>query len=364
MERIKTMNIAIFVPHQGCKNDCIFCNQKRITEKERVAENKLTSSEKEEIAKYIESCVATGSKKGIKNEYMEIAFFGGSFTGIEEDRQREYLEIANYYVIKEGLKGIRMSTRPDYITKEIMEFLRSYKVSAIELGVQSLHQDVMNAAKRNHSIEDVIHACQLIKEYDISLGLQIMLGLPEDTEEKLLETVQKIIELEPETLRIYPTLVLKDTELADDFYVGRYTALTLDKAVYYTARIIRKLKGSNIRIIRIGLQDNEGLRKKEHMLAGPYHPAFYELVRDRLVVERLEEIIEKQGVYDIVSFTVNRKTKQLIMGHKKEVYQFLRNKFQNELFIYVDQSFKDEVVKAVSSDGEVVTFSLDISSLL
>ena len=198
---MKNYRIPIFVPHLGCPHDCVFCNQKHITGQ---AAEVSADDAKEIINKYLSFIP--------EDAYTEIAFFGGSFTGIGLDKQSELLSVACEFLKSGKVQGIRCSTRPDCIDKKILDNLKKYRVTSIELGVQSSDDEVLKKSGRGHSFEDVRRACELIKKHQISLGLQMMLGLPGDTYEKALKTARDLISLKPDCVRIYPTLVVKDTD--------------------------------------------------------------------------------------------------------------------------------------------------------
>lgn len=279
---MSSMNIPIFIPHFGCPNGCVFCNQQKISGKDELDDEKT-------IRKLIESSIETSGDR----DAIEIAFFGGSFTGLEQHVQSAYLNIANEYVKKYNLRGIRLSTRPDYINQAVMEYLSDYPITAIELGVQSLDEDVLLQTKRNHTIQDVESAVVLIKKAGIELGLQMMIGLPGDTLEKSIASAKKIICFQPDTVRIYPTLVLQDTQLNNMFQRGKYTSLTVEEAVSWTSQILPLFIKAHIRILRVGLQANEGLNG-DVVITGPYHPAFKELVLDKMVYDELERLLLSQ----------------------------------------------------------------------
>lgn len=300
----KTMNIPIFIPHFGCPNDCVFCNQRKISGKDKL-------DDESQIRELIEESIRTAGERKI-----EIAFFGGSFTGLPKETQKQYLDLGKEYVERFHLQGIRMSTRPDYIYEEEMDFLSDYPISLIELGVQSLDEHVLRATKRNHSIEDVYKAVQLIKERKIGLGVQMMIGLPGDSKEKVVKTAEKLISMKPETVRIYPTLVIEDTELADMYREGSYNPLGLEGAVEQVAMIMPMFEEKNIQVIRVGLQDNEGLQNGGY-IAGPYHPAFKELVRDEIVYKKVMDKVKDYILETACELHCSGQLLQAFIGHKK-----------------------------------------------
>lgn len=276
------MIIPIFVPHEGCPNDCAFCNQRTISGKE-------SAPDIDGAKKIIEEYLKNGKAD-------QIAFFGGSFTGIDVKKQNEYLSLASEYV-KKGMAGsIRLSTRPDYIDEETVKRLVSYGVKNIELGAQSMDEEVLLKSKRGHSAKDVENAAEIILENDAVLGLQMMTGLPSDSEEKCLYTAKRFYELGAKETRIYPTVVLSGTLLAKMYESGEYKAQTIEEAVNVSAKLYRYFAENGIEILRIGLPDSEEL--KRNYIAGAYHPSLGEMVISRDIRNHLEkEITENTDVY-------------------------------------------------------------------
>ena len=292
------MIIPIFVPHEGCPNDCAFCNQRTIS-------GKAYAPDIKEARKVIEAHLESGEGKA-----KQIAFFGGSFTGIDLKKQNEYLSLALEYIKKGNVESIRLSTRPDYIDRETVERLISYGVKNIELGAQSMDDTVLSRSRRGHSSEDVEKAAEIISQSNAVLGLQMMTGLPFDNAEKCLYTARRFFELGARETRIYPTVVLRGTLLAQMYEEGEYKPQTIEEAVSISARLYRYFKDNGIEILRIGLPDGEDL--KENYIAGAYHPSLGEMVISRDVRNRLEKEIEKStDVYVnprfISKFNGNRK---------------------------------------------------------
>ena len=300
---MKHYNIPVFVPHRGCPNDCVFCNQKHIT-------GIIKDLTEQEIKDIVDEHLKTIPK----DAHKEIAFFGGSFTGIDMELQRKYLAVAYEYIKRGDVSGIRLSTRPDYINKEILNQLAEFGVRVIELGVQSMDADVLCASNRGHTGKDVEIASKLIREYGFSLGLQMMTGLPGDTDEKSEKTADKLIALSPDFVRIYPTLVIKDTELEKMYERGEYFPQKLEDAVNLAARLLRKFNEKNITVIRISLMTTDEISPGGKLVAGPFHSAFRELVESRIYYEDIKkEIKEKKDI--IVA--VNPSEISKVIGNKK-----------------------------------------------
>ena len=237
--------IPIFVPHLGCPNDCIFCNQKSIS-------GKTKQVTKDEVAKTIEYYLENIKEE---NAYKEVAFFGGSFTGIDIELQEELLSSAYEYVEQKKIDSIRISTRPDYINKEVLKRLKKYKVKTIELGVQSTNDYILKRAGRGHTFDDVKKASKLIRRSGFKLGHQMMVGLPESTRLDELNTAKELIKLKPKMVRIYPVLIIKNTKLEKEYEEGTYIPITLNQAVETCKELVYMFNKKKIDVIRIGLQN-------------------------------------------------------------------------------------------------------------
>jgi len=266
--------------------------------------------------------------------YVEIAFFGGSFTAIDSQKQTELLSLAAGYVEAGRVNAIRCSTRPDAIDEEVIGRALHYHMTAIELGVQSADDAVLRRCERGHSFEDVERAAELIRSAGISLGLQMMTGLPGDTPEGSIETAKKIAALKPDCVRIYPTLVMDGTRLADMYRNGEYRAQPLEEAVQTVSRIIRIFEENNIEILRIGLQTTDNVN--EHTVVGPYHPAFAELCYGRIQRDRIEEQICAVGLKNsILEIPAPANMVSKILGHKKENAKYFMEKYNIELKVRI-----------------------------
>lgn len=315
-------NIPIFIPHFGCGNECIFCDQRQITG------NKSTVDEAFIIGE-IESRLS-GIKDGGGD--VQIAFFGGSFTGIDRKTMILCLETAQKYIRNGVVSSIRISTRPDYISEEILDILACYGVKSIELGIQSLDDEVLRASKRGHKAEGSIAACRLIKsgKYKFSLTGQMMTGMYKSTREKDYETAEKMISLGIDSARIYPTIAIKGTELYSCYLSGRYTPMTVEEAVAAAVPIVRLLRGADMKILRVGLCSGDILNDPANSV-GPYHPAFGELVESKIVLEDIIEQIDGavskgSDVKSVEIISPNRFISQVI-GQKGINRRTLREKY-------------------------------------
>ncbi len=268
MQRLKHYTIPVFMPERACPFQCVFCNQQKISGHTR-------SPDFKEVTNTIRTYLAS-FKAG--NRYVEVGFFGGTFTGISTDIQENYLKTVQPFLDTGEVQGIRFSTRPDYIDEEGLKRLKKYCVSTIELGAQSLDDTVLLSSRRGHTVQQVEEAAALIHAASFDLGLQMMIGLPGDTLEKAMTTAQKIIDLGASNTRIYPALVIKDTALHRWYQQGKYKPLSLEEAVAWSKQLLLKFEDSGVRVIRLGLHPSEGLLDGSELVAGPFHPSFRELV--------------------------------------------------------------------------------------
>lgn len=320
--------IPIFVPHEGCPNDCVFCNQKKIT-------GQKNSYDFKKVRKIIEEHLQTINLE--ESSTVEIAFYGGTFTAIEIELQEEFLKVASEYVQKYALDGIRLSTRPDALDSYKISVLKKYGVRTIELGVQSLDNTVLSSANRGHDAESVKRAVQLIRKNDFRLGIQLMIGLPNDSYQKNIETLLKVVRLNPDFVRIYPTLVIKNTSLEKLYQLGEYTPLSLEEAVKRSVGLYKILLKNNIPVIRMGLQPTENIMEGKDVVAGPFHPSFRSLVISEYIYELIVEKIQAFEEVKTVVFRVNNKDISYLVGDKKKNKERLYNVFNLQMKIKVDQ---------------------------
>lgn len=332
--------IPIFVPHLGCPNDCTFCNQKKISGQTK---NVKAEDVKNTIEYYLNNFKDD-------NKYIEVAFFGGSFTGIDVDKQKELLSVAYEYIKNKKIDSIRISTRPDYINKEILKMLKSYGVKTIELGVQSTNDYILNKSKRGHTFEDVKKASKLIRKNGFILGHQMMVGLPESTRQDEINTAKDLIKLKPKIVRIYPVLVIKGTQLEKDYESGEYTPLTVEQAVETAKDLLVLFNKKKINVIRIGLQNTNEITdpnsKKSQVVAGPYHPAFRQLVESRLWYDNIANEIKKvNSNVTHIQIDVNPSDINNAVGHKRINIEKINDTYNTDLKINSNSKIKKGKLK-------------------
>ena len=287
--------IPFFIPHVGCPYVCTFCNQSRITGQSGISH--LTPDYiKETITEYV------GSKRNDK--FWEVAFYGGSFTAIHTNLQHQLLAPA-FEMLKRGIiDGIRCSTRPDAVGDEAISLLQSYGVNTVELGVQSMNDGILTDAKRGHTAQEVVEAVERLKQRGMTVGVQLLPGLKGETWQTIIETAVAVSELKPDFVRIYPVLVIENTELADQYRAGEYKPLTTDLAIRYSAFLKEWFERHNIEVIRTGLQSTEELDSGNSLVAGPYEPAMGELVANEQYKQRIERCIDEH--FSLESYLENK----------------------------------------------------------
>lgn len=277
--------IPLFIPHLGCPHDCIFCNQKKIASDILEMDEKRVASQIEEHLQFTAH----------REYHREVAYYGGSFTGLPWQQQEAFLRPAFKARQAGFIDAIRLSTRPDYITREILIKLKALGVTTIELGVQSTNRQVLEQSHRGHTKEDVDRAVEAIQSMGFSLGLQMMVGLPGDSTEALRKTVADFIQYAPDFVRVYPTLVIKDTGLEESYRIGEYRPLDLEECVVLCKDILISFQQAGIPVIRLGLQTTEEIAPGKSVVAGPFHPALRELVEGEILRERLQQMIDGQS---------------------------------------------------------------------
>lgn len=297
--------IPIFVPHYGCPNDCVFCNQHKITGFDTDVTENIVEDTILEYLSYFKDKSNT-----------EVAFYGGSFTAMDLEIQSKLLQVAKKYKDKGFVKEIRLSTRPDAISADILKNLKKYNVDTIELGVQSLDEGVLKLSNRGHDTECVYKAADLIKNNNFNLGLQMMIGLPGDSLEKDLKTAEEFIKIKPYCVRIYPTLVIKDTKLEHDYNDNLYDSLTIEEAVLRTKEVLKLYLKNDINVIRIGLQPTEEIDYNASVVSGPFHPAFRQLVESEILFDIITDYFEEIKIEDELIIKASGKNISNISGQK------------------------------------------------
>ena len=333
--------IPIFVPHEGCPHNCVFCNQSSITGSSLKVNAGFV---KDTVKRYLKTIPRERST-------IEVSFFGGTFTAINIEKQKELLEVAKSYKDNGYIDYIRLSTRPDYINNAILDNLKKYEVDIIELGIQSLDKDVLLASGRGHSEEDVINASHLIKKYNFELGHQIMVGLPGDDFQKDIETAKKIIKLSPSICRIYPALVIKNTVMEKMYFSGKYNPYTLKEAINICKIIYGMFRVNNINVIRIGLQPTEEISEGKDLVAGPFHPAFRELVEGSLYSDMILSNVDLDYQGEVHIY-INEKDVSKLYANKKQFFNDMKKQLATKSII-VEQDSKVERECLIVTMGKI-----------
>lgn len=313
---LKYKNIPIFVSHFGCPNDCIFCNQKKINGQKRTLEIENCKKIIDDALCYIENT---------ENINIEVAFFGGSFTGIEKERQIEYLSLTKKYIDMGKISGVRISTRPDYIDREILDMLLKYGVTTIELGVQSTDDETLSLNNRGMTFLQTKKAVAMIREYSFMLGLQIMTSMYGSNHEKDIKTALDVVALKPDFVRVYPTVVIEETVLYELYKNKKYIPQSLEETIDLCSKIYDIFIANNIPVIRIGLMASDEINIDK--VIGAYHPAFGELVVSRYYYNKLLELIgDTKG--DTLIIKWEKKMFSKLAGNKKENINKLKDKYK------------------------------------
>lgn len=356
MKRVKKHAIIpIFIPHKGCPNDCVFCNQKKITAHQQPVTG-------EDVVNTIETWLSTLEPRG--TETIEVAFFGGSFTGIPMEEQSAYLAIAKRYKDAGRIHKIHMSTRPDYIDEAILDNLKNYGTDTIELGVQSFDDEVLRLSGRGHDSSCVYESSRLIQKYGFELGIQLMIGLPGDTLEKDLYSARETVKIKPSIARLYPTVVISDTALYDQYLSGRYQPLDQETAVFRTKEMYKLLTAAGINIIRVGLKSSDILSSEGGTTAGTFHPAFRQLVEGDIAREQIEQQLEQllgcqtglqAAPFDQrikVDFCANRRCFSNLIGNSGRNKKFFLEKYPQLHILYKVNDFLSDYQYEVKIKGE------------
>lgn len=306
------MIIPIFIPHEGCPHRCLFCNQRQIS---GMAGQPVSA---EAVQTEIRTWLV---RKKPDSRKVQVAFYGGSFTALPRSRQEELLTAAAPFLESRQVQSLRLSTRPDCIDAEQVAFLKAHRVATVELGVQSMNDQVLAAARRGHTAADTERAMAVLRQAGLKTGIQLLLGLPGDSRVSLRRTVERVIALRPDFVRIYPLLVLRGSGVAELHKQGRYTPLSLGKAVILAAFMKKRFERAGIQVVRMGLQ--AGAELEAALLAGPWHPAFGELVSSRLMLRQTRNLLA-QAKTDMVCLSISNRDQSVFRGMKSANIERLR----------------------------------------
>ena len=323
--------ISIFIPHRGCKNECVFCNQRVITARDG-------SISPDGARKIINAHLATLQGRGLKT--IEVSFFGGSFTGLPMEEQSAFLQVAKEYKDSGLVDKIHLSTRPDYIDKNILDNLKKYSVDVIELGVQSFSPEVLLTSRRGHSAECVYAACELIKEYGFELGIQLMVGLPGDNYERCMQSAGEAIKIGPHLARIYPTVVISGTKLFEMYKAGEYKPFSQEETLRTVKDMYKMLCASGINVMRVGLKSTALMNADSDFVACGYHPAFRQLVESDIakdiLLEKAEGLLAEDGCENIKTVRVSAPAEIIssVSGHNASNKKLLQEKWPEVKWIF------------------------------
>jgi histone acetyltransferase (RNA polymerase elongator complex component) len=318
LKQLKHYTIPIFIPQLACPFQCVFCNQEKITSRGHIPG---ISETRDTIEDYI-----TSFPKGKK--HVEIGFFGGNFTGIPKEDQEKYLQVAHSYLEKGIVQGIRLSTRPDYIDEQGLHLLQRFGVTTIELGAQSMDDDVLTQSLRGHTAADIEKSSKMIVDAGFRLGLQMMIGLPGDSLKKAIFTAKKIIALGAVETRIYPVLVIRGTKMEEWYQQGKYKPLSLDESVSWLKELIPLFEDAGVEVTRVGLHSSEGLLSGKELVAGPFHTSIRELAMTEVWWDRLEILTAFEDL-DELRITVHPSQYNFAVGYygknRKKLLQHIKN---------------------------------------
>ncbi len=313
----KAFIIPIFIPHQGCPNRCVFCRQKTITN------SSWALPGPEQIAKTIDEAMKSNRVSNSLKVPRQVAFYGGTFSSVPFDSMKAMLSAVTPYMEKGMVDSIRISTRPDSLDEQRIETLKSFGVSIVELGVQSMDDNVLRLSKRGHTSLDTVLTIKKLQENGFMVGVQLMPGLPGGSRKTFIETLQKVKSLKPNMARIYPTLVIRRTELEQLYKAGRYIPMDIDYTIDLCKEACIILEDAGIPVIRIGLMSSPSLLKKGEIVAGPWHPSMGFLVRSAVRLERIRPSLERLRGVPRIKISASSKDLQMIIGHKRRGIEYI-----------------------------------------
>jgi histone acetyltransferase (RNA polymerase elongator complex component) len=330
----KSLIVPVFIPNEGCPHQCVFCDQATVTDQGRGTVGPST------VKNALNRALQSPKYNRAKNR--EVAFYGGTFTGLPPARMKALLEPVAPY-LREGLfNSIRVSTRPDTVDQDRLELLKQYGVKTVELGAQSMDEDVLRLSRRGHTAEDTIRSFRLLKQHGFKVGIQLMPGLPGDTEERFMATVEKVAALSPDMVRLYPTVVIRGTVLAHWLSQKRYRPLKIEEAVRICTKSCMRLEGKGIPVIRIGLMASSSLLREGEIVAGPWHTAFGFLVRSEMYHQKIEPLLSRPGEASAVKLRVPPREIALLRGYRNEGL----HKIENKMVVRVTAVLPDESLPA------------------
>ncbi|RUA31901.1 MAG: radical SAM protein [Bacteroidetes bacterium] len=320
---LRHYNIPIFIPELACPFQCVYCDQRKITgQKHLLPDDEILQN----IEQHLNSFKA-------ENREVQLAFFGGTFTGLVMAEQEHYLKLIQPFIQSQSIQGIRISTRPDYINLPNLKLLKNYGVTHIELGAQSLVEEVLAASYRGHSVDDVRRAAELIRKEGFVLGLQMMIGLPEDSPERSMKTAQRIVEFGAEETRIYPTIVIRGTNLAKLWEQGKYQALSTEAAIQQSAKLLAYFEENKVKVLRVGLYPSDELSEQGEAVAGPEMPHFKEKVLSRIWKNKLANGLDFSKKEKSLNIAVNPKEYNFAVGFAASNRKYLESYFPKVKFI-------------------------------
>lgn len=345
-QTIKPLVIPVFIPHSGCPHQCAFCNQSIITnQKSKLPGLPDKTAIHQIVTEYLQY-------KGLR-KYVELAFFGGNFLGLEHEVILQLLDLVQPYIQEKKIDGIRFSTRPDTISRQTLDLVHPYKISAVELGVQSMNDKVLLKSRRGHTRMDTLKAINLLKKYPFKIGVQVMAGLPGDHEESLFKSTKEVAQLAPDFARIYPLMVLKGSLMEQWYIQGKYQPLTLEESIRLVKGMVQIFKPAKVDIIRMGLQASDMMEDKSMVLAGPWHPAFGHLVFSELFydrvcnkIDRSKELLNSQRL----ALIVHPKSESRLRGDKNTNLKRLDQRYPSLIFsIHLDATLSADAVSISQS---------------
>lgn len=330
--------IPIFIPHLGCPHDCLFCNQQKISGCERSDEKIIP------VAATIDQWLP---RRGERKQ-VQVAFYGGSFTCMAAEKQMELLSAVRPYIDRGTVDTIRLSTRPDCIDSSIIRLLQKNRVGIVELGMQSLTDEVLGRSRRGHTAGQSLQAVALLKEAGLKVGIQLMPGLPGETCKSFVKTTDTVVRLAPDFVRLYPALVVRDSGLEKLYRTGNYRPMSLNRAVALTARCCKRFEDNGIEVVRMGLQPADSLA--ESVVAGPYHPAFGELVRSRLWFRQIRAELARLEPMQKLQIYISHRDMSAVVGRKRwNVSRLEELGYSGRFAVSVDKSMERRSIRYVVS---------------